>query len=171
MGETVKHRLIGMVVILLFQILVCNNMHVFGYATPIILPFLTMKFHRGTARESLLVWGFIIGLIFDIFSNTLGIGMAACTLLGMMQPVLLGLFSPNESVDMIVPSFKSMGFDRYIYYVFSTLLLFHITFYFLEDFSLQHFRTMLSGAVIGTVISFLLVIVADALLPKDKNID
>ena len=156
MGSTFQHRLIGMVVILLFQILVCNNMHVFGYATPIILPYLTLKFHKGTSRESLLLWGVVIGLLFDIFSNTMGKGMASCTLLGMLQPVLLGLFSSNDSADMMVPSFKSMGFNKYIYYVFSTMLLFHIVFYFLEDFSFQHFRTMLSGTIIGTVISFLL---------------
>ncbi len=72
MNETIKHRIIRLVAILLFQILLCNNIHILGYASPIVLPYLTMKFHRGSARESLLIWGFVIGLIFDIFSNTMG---------------------------------------------------------------------------------------------------
>ena len=133
MSETIKHRLVRMIIILLVQILVCNNMHVFGYASPILLVYMTMKCHRGASRESMLLWGFIIGLIFDIFSNTMGKGMAVCTLLAMMQPFLLRLFSPSESVEMFVPSFKSMGLDRYLYYAFSNVFLFHLVFYFLED--------------------------------------
>ena len=159
MNETIKHRIIRLVAILLFQILLCNNIHILGYASPIVLPYLTMKFHRGSARESLLIWGFVIGLIFDIFSNTMGKGMASCTLLGMLQPYLLRLFSPNESVDMLVPSFKSMGFDRYIYYAVSSMLIFH------------HVRLMVTGALLGTALAVLFTVIADVLLPKDANID
>ena len=171
MNETIKHRIIRLVAILLFQILLCNNIHILGYASPIVLPYLTMKFHRGSARESLLIWGFVIGLIFDIFSNTMGKGMASCTLLGMLQPYLLRLFSPNESVDMLVPSFKSMGFDRYIYYAVSSMLIVHLVFYFLEDFSLNHVRLMVTGALLGTALAVLFTVIADVLLPKDANID
>ena len=88
-----------MLLILFVQIVICNNIPSFGYAPPVLLAYLTMKFHRGSSRESLLIWGFVIGLIFDIFSNTMGKGMAACTLLGMLQPYLLNLFSPTESVS------------------------------------------------------------------------
>ena len=171
MNETIKHRIIRLAAILLFQILLCNNIHILGYASPIVLPYLTMKVHRGSARESLLIWGFVIGLIFDIFSNTMGKGMASCTLLGMLQPYLLRLFSPNESVDMLVPSFKSMGFDRYIYYAVSSMLIFHLVFYFLEDFSLNHVRLMVTGALLGTALAVLFTVIADVLLPKDANID
>ncbi len=160
-----------MVLILLVQILVCNNMHVFGYASPLLLVYMTMKFHRGASRESILIWGFAIGLVFDIFSNTMGKGMAMCTLLAMMQPVLLRLFSPSESVDMLVPSFKSMGLDRYLYYAFANLFVFHLGFYFLEDFSFNHFKMMMIGTFAGTITAFVFVIVADVLIPKDKNID
>ena len=160
-----------MLAILIVQILICNNIPAFGYAPPILLAYLTMKFHRGSSRESLLVWGFIIGLIYDIFSNTMGKGMATCTLLGMLQPYLLGLFSPSESVDMLVPSFKTLGFDRYIYYVVSTMLIFHFVFYLLEDFSFRHPKMLLTGTFVSTVLAVLFIIVADVILPKDKNVD
>ena len=171
MSETIKHRLVRMIIILLVQILVCNNMHVFGYASPILLVYMTMKCHRGASRESMLLWGFIIGLIFDIFSNTMGKGMAVCTLLAMMQPFLLRLFSPSESVEMFVPSFKSMGLDRYLYYAFSNVFLFHLVFYILEDFSFSHFKTMMIGTFAGAITAFVFIIIADVLIPKDKNID
>jgi len=160
-----------MIIILLVQILVCNNMHVFGYASPILLVYMTMKCHRGASRESMLLWGFIIGLIFDIFSNTMGKGMAVCTLLAMLQPFLLRLFSPSESVEMFVPSFKTMSLDRYLYYAFSNVFLFHLVFYFLEDFSFSHFKTMMIGTFAGSVTAFVFIIIADVLMPKDKNID
>jgi rod shape-determining protein MreD len=171
MNDTLKHRIIRLLAILLVQIVICNNIHAFGYAPPVLLAYLTMKFHRGSSRESLLVWGFIIGLIFDIFSNTMGKGMAVCTLMGMLQPYLLGLFSPTESVDMLVPSFKTMGFDRYIYYVVSTMLIFHFVFYFLEDFSFRHPKILMTGTFVSTLLAVLFVIVADVFSPKDRNVD
>ncbi len=160
-----------MLLILIVQILICNNIQTFGYAPPVLLAYLTMKFHRGSSRESLLIWGFIIGLIFDIFSNTMGKGMAACTLLGMLQPFLLNLFSPTESVDMLVPSFKTLGFDRYIYYVVATMLIFHFTFYLLEDFSFRHPNILFTGTFVSTVLSVLFILLADVIMPKDKNVD
>jgi rod shape-determining protein MreD len=160
-----------MLLILIVQILICNNIQTFGYAPPVLLAYLTMKFHRGSSRESLLIWGFIIGLIFDIFSNTMGKGMAACTLLGMLQPFLLNLFSPTESVDMLVPSFKTLGFDRYIYYVVATMLIFHFTFYLLEDFSFRHPNILFTGTFVSTVLSVLFILLADVVMPKDKNVD
>lgn len=171
MNDTLKHRIIRMLTILFVQIVICNNIHVFGYAPPVLLAYLTMKFHRGSSRESLLVWGFIIGLIFDVFSNTMGKGMAACTLLGMLQPYLLGLFSPTESVDMLVPSFKTLGFDRYIYYVIASLLIFHFFFYLLEDFSFRHPKILLTGTFVSTLMAVLFVILADVITPKDKYVD
>lgn len=171
MNDTIKHRIIRMLLILIVQILICNNIQTFGYAPPVLLAYLTMKFHRGSSRESLLIWGFIIGLIFDIFSNTMGKGMAACTLLGMLQPFLLNLFSPTESVDMLVPSFKTLGFDRYIYYVVATMLIFHFTFYLLEDFSFRHPNILFTGTFVSTVLSVLFILLADVILPKDKNVD
>ena len=171
MNDTIKHGIIRMLLILFVQIVICNNIPSFGYAPPVLLAYLTMKFHRGSSRESLLIWGFVIGLIFDIFSNTMGKGMAACTLLGMLQPYLLNLFSPTESVDMLVPSFKTLGFDRYVYYVVATMLTFHFTFYLLEDFSFRHPKILFTGTLVSTVLAVLFILLVDVILPKDKNVD
>ena len=92
-------------------------------------------------------------------------------MMGMLQPYLLGLFSPTESVDMLVPSFKTMGFDRYIYYVVSTMLIFHFVFYFLEDFSFRHPKILMTGTFVSTLLAVLFVIVADVFSPKDRNVD
>jgi hypothetical protein len=64
-----------------------------------------------------------------------------------------------------------MGFDRYIYYAVSSMLIFHLVFYFLEDFSLNHVRLMVTGALLGTALAVLFTVIADVLLPKDANID
>ena len=92
-------------------------------------------------------------------------------MLAMLQPFLLRLFSPSESVEMFVPSFKTMSLDRYLYYAFSNVLIFHLVFYFLEDFSFSHFKTMMIGTFAGAITAFVFIIIADVLMPKDKNID
>ena len=92
-----------MVLLLLLQLIILNHVHVFTYATPVVIAYLTMNFQRGASRVGLLLWGFAIGLLYDVFSNTMGLGMCSATLLAMMQPFLLSLFTPRDAADDMVP--------------------------------------------------------------------
>ena len=147
-----------LLLLLLAQVLVLNHIHVLGYATPILLPYLTMHFPRGASRVSLLLWGFGIGLGYDMFSNTMGMGMASATLLGLLQPVLLNLTVPRDSAEDLVPSPHTMTTGRYHLYVFFSLFIFHLVFYALDAFTLANWWLTVLALVGGTLLSFLLVL-------------
>ena len=67
-------RLFRLFILLLFQVLVFNNIHLLGYITPLVIGYMVVCMHRNASRIAVLVWGFVIGLLFDTFSNTAGMG-------------------------------------------------------------------------------------------------
>lgn len=159
-----------MLLLLTIQLLFLNHVHVLGYGTPLLLAGLTLKFHRGSSRISLLLWGFLMGMLYDMFSNTTGMGMATCTLLAMMQPFLLGLFMPRDAADNLRPSFHSMGTVSYILYVLFTMVVFHTVFYALDAFSIANWTLTLMGIGLGSVMATMLFVLCDLMI-HPKRID
>lgn len=171
MTSTIIQRLIRFVVILVVQLAVLNHIHLFGYATPLVMAYLTMVFHRGASRIGLLLWGFAVGMVYDVFSNTIGMGMASCTLLAMVQPSLQNLFMPRDAAADMRPSFRTMGPARYIGYVFLTMLLFHTVFYALDALTLHNWMLTLVGIGGGTLISVVLIVIADLFIHPRTQVE
>ena len=63
-------RLGAFVLLCIVQILVLNNIHLFGCATPLLYAMFVLSFNRNYPRWAILLWCFTLGLVIDISSNT-----------------------------------------------------------------------------------------------------
>ena len=142
--------------LLIVQLLILNHLHLFGYATPLVMGYMIICMETGVSRMSHLWWGFIMGLIYDVFSNTIGMGAASMTLLAMMKPYLLKLFMPRDIVESFKPTIQSMSLSRYTWYTLACMALLHCSFYFLEAFTLSHLLLTLGAMIGGTVLATLI---------------
>ena len=121
---------------ILLQVMVFNHIHIMGYATPMPFVYLLLMLHSHTERWIYVVWGFAVGLIVDVFSNTLGVCAAAMTFLGLVAPLLRDAFMPaDRGEDGITPSPRSMQWSGYLRYAATTTILFTSVFYVMECFS------------------------------------
>lgn len=161
-------RLARMVTLLAAQVLVLNNVHMFGYATPLLIGYMMVCLHSGTPRVSALLWGFAIGLSFDMFSNTAGMAASACTLVAMIQRPVLGFFEPHDAGENFVPSYRSLGFWTYTLYVTILMFVLHCVFYMLDAFSLSNIKLTMMAVLGGTLLSTVLVMIAELLVRKNK---
>lgn len=125
------------VVLMLSQVLVFNHIHILGYAIPMPFVYLVLMLHSSTSRWMYVLWGFIVGLVIDIFSNTLGENAAAMTFLGLIAPRLLDVFSPaDRGDDGFIPSPHTMQWGGYVRYATTATLIFTTLFFLMESFSL-----------------------------------
>lgn len=69
---TYIHRIGWFVGLVLLQVLILNNVHIAGYATPFLYIYFILKFASGTSRNELMLWAFFFGLTIDIFADTPG---------------------------------------------------------------------------------------------------
>ena len=98
------HRMGWFVGLVLLQVLILNNVHIAGYATPFLYVYFILKFASGTSRNELMLWAFFLGLTVDIFSDTPGMNAAATVFLAFVRPTFLRLFTPRDTLDSIIPS-------------------------------------------------------------------
>lgn len=61
------------------QVAVCNHIHLFGYAMPMVYIYFIMLLPGNMSRWSVLLLAFVLGLVIDMFSGTPG--MASSSLL------------------------------------------------------------------------------------------
>ena len=105
--EAIRH-LLTFIILCLVQVLVLNHINILGCATPLLYVYFIMQFRRGFPKWAVLTWSFAIGLCTDVFSNTPGVGAASSTLLGLLQPYLLSLFTQRDSPDDMKPTMKEL---------------------------------------------------------------
>lgn len=163
MSNSFIFRLFRLIILLAVQVLILNHLHLLGYATPLVIGYMLTCFRSGTSRIGLLLWGFVTGVLFDMFTNTSGIGAASCTLLAMIQPSLLQLFIPRDAPDEFEPTLANMGPGRFFSYILIAMFVLHAAFYFLDAFSLSDWLLTLVAIFGGSVLSAVIILFVELL--------
>ena len=149
------HRIEWFIGLVLIQVLVLNQLHVGGYATPFLYIFFILKFNSKIGRNSLMFWSFLLGFTVDVFGNTPGMNAAACTCLAFFRNSLLRLVTLRDLDEAFRPGIKSLGVAVFFRYVllastlFCTLLLLIDTFSF---FNLSVLFLKIVTSVVSTMV-------------------
>lgn len=159
-------RLFWMLLLAALQVLMCNHVHLFGYATPMIYVAFLLIFPLNASRIGLLLWAYVMGLVIDVGSGTPGMGTAAMTLVGMLYQPLLRVMSPRDSADDLVPTYSSMGVAAHIRFVILLVTIHHAVFYLLEAFTFHHPVRLLISFLTSTAFSLVLILILGTLRRK-----
>lgn len=151
-------RLALFVVLLLAQGLVFNHIHLFDVATPLLSVMLVLHFRRNHPQWAVLVWSFVLGLCTDIFANTPGVAAASMTFVALLQPYLVRWLAPRDSAEDLLPSFRTLGEARYLWYVVVLVCLYHVVFFGLEAFSFYNVLLWLEFFGSSTALSLVLIL-------------
>ena len=149
------------VVMLVVQALLLNNIHLFGCSTPLLYVYGILMARRDFPRWGLLLFGFLLGLGVDMFSNTPGVGACSMTLLAFVQPMLMKLFLPRDSADDFQPGIPSLGLMKFVYFSFISIFLYSLVFFTLEMFNFFNWTLWALSVGGSTLLTLLLVIVID----------
>lgn len=142
------------IIILLTQVMVLNNIHLFGYATPFLLVYIIVSMPVNMPRWLSLLLGFVIGILSDTFSNTPGMAAIPMTLLALIQPPLAKKLC-SEEYDEMWPSLHTMNFGKYLTLTSILVFVFCLIFYTLEQFtffSIQQWLCYIGGSTLLTLL-------------------
>ena len=154
-------RIRNFVILALVQVLVFSQIHLFGYATACVYLIFLLKLPRHTNRNELLIWGFLFGIVVDIFSNTPGVNAAAATAMCFVRNALLSQFIPKSVPDDFVPGAKTLKWGSYLLYAASCMVIFYSVLFLIELFTLNQHFVLLAGVFASTLLTMLFVIVAE----------
>ena len=158
--EVIRH-FFTFIILCIVQVLVLNHIELFGCATPFLYVYFIMLFRRGYPRWAVLLWSFFLGIFIDMFSNTPGVAASSATFIGLLQPYLLNLFAPRDSSDDMMPTMKSLGVARYVYYTIICVFIFNLLFFTVEMFSFFNWLQWALNICGSTVLTVVLILVIE----------
>jgi rod shape-determining protein MreD len=141
--------------LILLQVLILNNIHIGGFATPFLYVYFILKLSSDTPRNQQMLWAFCIGLAIDIFTNTLGMNAAAFVLMAFVRPTFLRLFTPRDTYDSYTPSKITMGTTPFVRYVIVCVLVHHMALLTIESFSFISFELLLLRIVLSAALTII----------------
>lgn len=159
-------RVIMFVVLLLVQVLILNNIHLFQVATPLLYLFFVITFRRGMPKWIILTYSFLLGLLLDIFTNTPGLAAGTMTLIAVIQPYLLETLTPRDSAENMRVSVSTMGFGKFVTFSAILVSIYCVVFFALEAFNFFEWQMWLLRAVSSALLTLLFVLAIESVRAK-----
>ncbi len=154
--------------LLLLQVLLLNNIALFGYIVPFLYVIYILRFPVSGNRTVLLLSSFLLGLLVDVFSNTGGVHAVASVCMAYSRPFFLKT-SFGISYEYNVVKIIEMPLGGIITYVLGAVLVHHSVLFCLEIFSTDHLLLILKSTLFSVGFSSLLILISFILLGSKKR--
>ncbi len=154
--KIVIENIIRFVLLVLVQVFILDNIQFLGYITPMIyiLFVLTLPIHL--SRNLTLLLAFLLGLVIDMFSNTMGIHTFTSVFIAFLRtPILRRLVEVQDLVN-ITPNFRTIGFVPNLKYLTILILIHQIILFSIEAFSLYSIYMLIGKVVLNSLTTLLL---------------
>ena len=161
MINLIPRNILRFIILVLFQVLVLNNIQFSGYVNPFMYVLFILLLPFETPRWLLLVSGFLLGLSIDVFSGTIGMHAAATVLMAYMRPYVLSLIAPRDGYESgTYPRLYYFGFTWFLNYTIILVFIHHLVLFYLEVFRLTEFFSTFLRVILSSFFSVSLVILS-----------
>ena len=137
---TYIHRIGWFIGLVLLQVLILNNVHIAGYATPFLYIYFILKFDSGTSRNELMLWAFFFGLTIDVFADT-----------------------PGMNADSFIPSFKTIGITPFLKYTTASVFVHSLALLSIEFFSFSSIWLLLLRVLLCTILTVTCIVAVECI--------
>ncbi|MFM7671338.1 MAG: rod shape-determining protein MreD [Bacteroidota bacterium] len=154
------------------QVYLLNNVpHLHRLVVPSLYFVFVLWLPFSMSRPALLISAFLLGLSVDAYSASPGLHAAACVLIAYLRPYLISILMPRDTQEFQYPepSVRAMQWAPYVVYVLLLSFIHHFYLTFLQWLSVGSFWSFIGKTVLGTLISFLLILTSDLLFPRQQS--
>lgn len=135
MLQIIFNRVVVFALLVVMQVLIFNNINILGYATPMFYVYYILKIDSSTSVNTLMLLGFLLGFIIDVFCDTLGLNAFITVAICFLRPYVLKTLTPNDLEGNFTPSFGNLGIVKFLKYSFYLVVLHHFLYYSIEFIS------------------------------------
>lgn len=158
-------QLLGLTLILILaQAVVLNHVCLFNVGVPFAFLYVILRLPVTMSKNWAYTFGFCLGLIIDIFSDTMGMNALSCTLLSAMRRPVLRLYFPREDeLSDPCPSISSLGLPTYCKYAATMSLIYCTLIFIIEAFSFFNVAVLILRILASTIVTTILLLGIDSL--------
>lgn len=167
MIRIISKYILMFVSLVLVQVLIFNQVQFSGFFNPYAYLLFIILLPLSTPRHLILILAFLLGLIIDIFSNSLGVHSAATVFAAYARPLVIRVISNREDDKSDFPGLHQNKLIWFVNYVLIMVLLHHAVLFYLEVFTFTNFFNTLYRVVLSSLFSIIIIVLSQFLVFKD----
>jgi rod shape-determining protein MreD len=167
-GEITVNALRFMLLVFL-QLFVLNNIQFSGFVNPYLYVMFILLLPFEISGWLMLVLAFVLGLVIDVASVTIGYHTIATVLMAYARFHLLRFIAPHDGYEPgMSPTIPSLGFPWFLRYTSILVLIHHIVLFWVESFHLDDLLPATLRALASSVFTILLVFISQFLTVRSR---
>ncbi|WP_396138751.1 rod shape-determining protein MreD [Flavobacterium sp.] len=159
---------IRFIVFLSLQVLIFNNINLFGYINPYPYILFIILYPVNSNKSVLLLGSFFLGLLLDIFCDSGGVHTTASIVLAFLRPTLFR-FSFGLSYEYQTVKIADKMSPERITLLLLAIVIHHFILFYLEYFRLGLLFTILSRTIVSALFTFTICILIVYLIKPNKR--
>jgi hypothetical protein len=155
---------------LLMQVVVLKNAVFFHTAFCFLYIGYLLRLPVETNHMALMVIAFTMGLLVDMFYDSLGLHTLACVLIMYLRPYWLSLLTPQGGYDSgALPGIRQFSLQWFLVYATPLVVIHHSVLFFTEAGGFDYFWITISKVGASTVYTLLLLVMVDGFFTGRKR--
>ena len=162
-------NIIRFATLVFLQIFVLNNIQFSGFVNPYFYILFIMLLPFEFSGWLMLVLAFIMGLVIDVASDTIGYHTIATVFMAYFRFHLLRFIAPHDGYEPgMSPTIPSLGFAWFLKYVSILTVAHHLVLFCVESFRFDDLLPAVIRAAASSVFTILLIIIYQYLTIRRK---
>lgn len=159
--------LLGFFVAIILQVLIFDNINLFGFSCPAFYLFFIISFRFDNSQFALILLGFLLGFVLDVFQNSSGANTIATLLISYIRPMVIRFsFGVIPDSNTILNMKSRLG--NQLVYIGLMILIHQFLLQSIAYFDVTHITLILRNSLVNTALTFILLL-ATLNLTKKKN--
>lgn len=151
------------IVVMLLQVLLFDQLQLLGVCHPYIYVLCLLMMPITLPHSADMIIGAVVGLIMDIFCNSLGVHTASCIFIMFIRPYVIGaLVNDKDRLNEQI-SLRALGVEALFKYVVILVLVHHLTVFLLAAWSWSHIWFVLLETIVSSIITISVIMGYNAL--------
>lgn len=144
--------------VMLLQVLLFDQLQLWGACHPYIYILCLLMMPITLPHNVDMLIGALVGLVMDVFCNSLGVHTAACILVMFIRPYLIGaLVNDKDRLNEQI-SLRSIGMEAILRYVVIMVIIHHLMVFALAAWSWSHIGFVLLETLVSSLVTILIII-------------
>jgi len=152
----------------LVQVLIFNQVQFSGFFNPYVYLLFIILLPLSAPRYLVLILAFLLGLIIDVFSNSLGVHSAATVFAAYARPLVIRVISNREDDKSDYPGLHQNKLIWFVNYVLIMVLLHHTILFYLEVYTFTNFFNTFYRVILSSLFSIIIIVLSQFLVFKDS---
>ena len=151
-------------IVMLLQVLLFDQLQLLGVCHPYIYILCLLMMPITLPHSADMIIGAVVGLIMDIFCNSLGVHTASCIFIMFIRPYLIGAIVNDKDRLNEQITLRTLGMEPLLKYVVILVLAHHLMVFLLAAWSWSHIGFVAVETIVSSLITISIIIGYNALI-------